>query len=73
MRESDFRDADALLIRLKFLARPNRQAALILDRVKLYLANQFDRGTIPTYCPRNLRSQGQRHSGSFHAKETPGR
>jgi hypothetical protein len=58
MRESDFRDADALLIRLKYLARPNRQAALILDRVKLYLANQFDRGDRPYILPAELAVAG---------------
>ena len=58
MRESDFRDTDALLIRLKYLARPNRQAALILDRVKLYLANQFDRGDRPYVLPAELAVAG---------------
>jgi hypothetical protein len=52
MRESDFRDVEALLIRLNHLARPNWQAALILDRVKLYLANQFDRGGPPLHIAR---------------------
>jgi hypothetical protein len=41
IREADFRDAETLLIRLNHLARPNREAALILERVKLYLADQF--------------------------------
>jgi hypothetical protein len=58
MRESDFRDAEALLIRLKHLARPNRQAALILDRVRLYLANQFDRGDRPYILPAELAVAG---------------
>jgi hypothetical protein len=58
MRESDFRDAETLLIRLKHLARPNRQAALILDRVKLYLANQFDRGDRPYILPAELAVAG---------------
>jgi hypothetical protein len=54
MRESDFRDAQALLMRLKTLAKPNRQAGLILERVKLYLANQFDRGDRPYILPAEL-------------------
>ena len=58
MRESDFRDVEALLIRLKYLARPNRQAAMILDRVKLYLANQFDRGNHPYILPAELAVAG---------------
>jgi hypothetical protein len=58
MRESDFREADALLVRLKCLARPDRQAALILDRVKLYLANQFDRGERPYVLPAELAAAG---------------
>jgi hypothetical protein len=58
MREIDFRDSDALLIRLKYLAKPNRQAALILDRVKLYLANQFDRGDRPYILPAELAVAG---------------
>jgi hypothetical protein len=58
MKESDFRDTDALLIRLKSLARPDRQAALILDRVKLYLANQFDRGERPYILPAELAVAG---------------
>jgi hypothetical protein len=58
MRESDFRDAAALLVRLKHLARPNLQAALILDRVKQYLANQFDRGDRPYILPAELAVAG---------------
>jgi len=51
MREADFLDAEALLIRLSHLARPNREAALILERVKLYLADQFDRVDHPYVLP----------------------
>jgi hypothetical protein len=58
MRESDFRDADALLIRPKYLARPDRQACLILDGMKLYLANQFDRGDRPYMLPAELAVAG---------------
>jgi len=58
MRESDFRDSNALLVRLKYLASPDRQAALILDRVKLYLANQFDRGERPYVLPAELAVAG---------------
>ena len=58
MTESNFRDAEALLTRLKILAKPNRQAALILDRVKLYLANQFDRGDRPYILPAELAVAG---------------
>jgi hypothetical protein len=58
MRESDFRDTDALLIRLRHLARLDRQAALILDRVKLYLANQFERGDRPYILPAEVAVAG---------------
>jgi hypothetical protein len=74
MRESDFRDADALLVRLKYLARPDRQAALILDRVKLYLANQFDRGERPYILPAELAVAGTTTSRFFPREgDTPQR
>ncbi len=59
MREADLRDAEALLIRLSHLARPNHEAALILDRVKLYLANQFDRGDRPYILPAEFAAAGK--------------
>ena len=59
MRETDFRDAEALLIRLSHKARPNQEAALILDRVKLYLANQFDRGERPYILPAEFAAAGK--------------
>ena len=59
MRATDFRDAEALLIRLSHLARPNREAALILERVKLYLADQFDRGDHPYVLPAELAAAGK--------------
>jgi hypothetical protein len=59
MRATDFRDAEALLIRLSHLARPNREAALILERVKLYLADQFDRGDHPYILPAELAAAGK--------------
>jgi hypothetical protein len=59
MREADFRDAETLLIRLNHLARPNREAALILERVKLYLADQFDRGDHPYVLPAEFAAAGK--------------
>jgi len=59
MRATDFRDAEALLIRLSHLARPNREAALILERVKLYLGDQFDRGDHPYVLPAELAAAGK--------------
>jgi transposase len=59
MRETDFRDAEALLIRLSHQARPNREAALILERVKLYLADQFDRGAHPYVLPAEFAVAGK--------------
>jgi hypothetical protein len=59
MRQTDFRDAEALLIRLSHLARPNREAALILERVKLYLADQFDRGDYPYILPAEFAAAGK--------------
>ena len=59
MRETDFHDAEVLLIRLSHLARPNREAALILGRVKLYLADQFDRGGHPYVLPAEFAAAGK--------------
>jgi len=59
MREADLRDAEALLIRLNHLARPNHEVALILDRVKLYLANQFARGDCPYILPAEFAAAGK--------------
>ena len=59
MRETDFRDAEALLIRLNHLARPNREAAQILERVKMYLADQFDRGDHPYVLPAEFAAAGK--------------
>ena len=59
MREADFHDAETLLIRLSHLARPNREAALILERVKLYLADQFDRGDHPYVLPAEFAAAGK--------------
>jgi hypothetical protein len=59
MRETDFHDAEVLLIRLSQLARPNREAALILERVKLYLADQFDRGDHPYVLPAEFAAAGK--------------
>ncbi len=74
MSESDFRDSNALLVRLKYLARPDRQAALILDRVKLYLANQFDRGDRPYTLPAELAVAGTTTSRFFPREgDTPRR
>lgn len=79
MRESDFRDAAELLIRLKVLAKPDRQAGLILDRVKLYLANQFDRGDRPYILPAELAVAGTTtfrffpREGDTHPSTAPAR
>jgi len=59
MRETDFRDAEALLIRLRLLARPDREAGLILERVKLYLVDQFDRGVHPYVLPAEFAAAGK--------------
>jgi hypothetical protein len=59
MREADFHDAETLLIQLSHLARPNREAALILERVKLYLADQFDRGDHPYVLPAEFAAAGK--------------
>jgi hypothetical protein len=59
MRETDFRDAEALLIRLRYLAKPSQEAALILERVKLYLVGQFDRGDHPYVLPAELAAAGK--------------
>ena len=59
MRETDFRDAEALLIRLRYLAKPNQEAALILERVKLYLVGQFDRGDHPYVLPAEFAAAGK--------------
>ena len=59
MREADFHDAETLLIWLSHLARPNREAALILERVKLYLADQFDRGDHPYVLPAEFAAAGK--------------
>ena len=73
MREADFRDAETLLIRLSHLARPNREAALILERVKLYLADQFDRGDHPYVLPTELAAAGKTTCRFFPREgDTPG-
>ena len=72
MRETDFRDAQALLIRLSHLARPNREAALILARVKLYLADQFDRGDHPYVLPAEFAVAGKTTCRFFpRERDTP--
>jgi len=74
MRETDFCDTEALLIRLSHLARPNREAALILARVKLYLANQSDRGDHPYVLPAEFAAAGKTtcrffpREGDMHTK-----
>jgi hypothetical protein len=50
--------------------RLGRKAALILERVKLYLADQFDRGDHPYVLPAEFATAGKTTCGSFHAKET---
>jgi hypothetical protein len=59
MREADFHDAEALLYRLRQLAKPSHEAALILERVKLYLVGQFDRGDHPYVLPAEFASAGK--------------
>jgi hypothetical protein len=59
MRETDFRDAEALLLRLRHLAKPSQEAALILERVKLYLVGQFDRGDHPYVLPAEFAAAGK--------------
>ncbi|MCU1273716.1 MAG: hypothetical protein JWO48_1147 [Bryobacterales bacterium] len=74
MRETDFRDSEALLIRLRLLAKPSQEAALILERVKLYLVGQFDRGDHPYVLPAEFAAAGKTtcrffpREGDSHAK-----
>ena len=51
MRESDVVMRTRWWFDQSNLARPDRQAALILDRLKPYVANQFDRGERPYMLP----------------------
>jgi hypothetical protein len=59
MRETDLRDTEALLIQLSHRARPDREASLILERVKLYLADQFNRGDRPYVLPAEFAAAGK--------------
>jgi hypothetical protein len=59
MRETDLRDTEALLIQLSHRARPDREASLILERVKLYLADQFNRGNRPYVLPAEFAAAGK--------------
>ena len=58
-------------VHLQCRRRPHRRNLPFRAPINLLIQrNGAIAGTAPTYCPRNLRSQGQRHSGSFHVKET---
>lgn len=59
MRETDLRDTEALLIQLSHRAMPDREASLILERVKLYLADQFNRGDHPYVLPAEFAAAGK--------------
>jgi hypothetical protein len=59
MRNTDLRDTEALLMQLSQRARPDREASLILERVRLYLADQFTRGDRPYVLPAEFAAAGK--------------